>query len=466
MSPSDGRKASPTRAEPDHGVPFSEAARFWVKLGFINFGGPTGQIAIMHDQLVDRRRWITNRRFLHALNYCMLLPGPEATQLAIYVGWLLHRVRGGMVAGIAFVLPAFFLIVGLSWTYAVHGDVPVIAGVFSGLKAAVVGIVAAALIRIGRTALRSGVLVGIAIGAFVAIFLAHVPFPFIILAAILIGFVGSRLGPGHFLPPVVHGGIGEAAIRDEGPIADHTRPTTARSVRVLLVGLAVWLVPLVLVSVAPGAPGVLGQEALFFSQAAMVTFGGAYAVLAYINQAAVHYYGWLLPGQMLTGLGLAESTPGPLIMVTEFVGFMAAYRNPGGLDPTLAGVLGATVATWATFAPCFLWIFLGAPYIERLRGNRALTGTLSAITAAVVGVILSLAVTFGVQALFDRVGAVEVLGGPVPVPSPPSLDPFAAIVATLSFVALWRFKLNILWVIGASALAGVVSVAAITPGSG
>jgi chromate transporter len=446
------------RTDPGHGVPFGDAARFWVRLGFINFGGPTGQIALMHEELVERRRWISNARFLHALNYCMLLPGPEAQQLATYVGWLLHRVRGGLVAGLAFILPAFFLIMGLSWAYAVHGDVEVIAGIFSGLQAAVVGIVAAAVIRIGRRALRGPELAAIAGAAFLAIFVVHVPFPFIVLGAGAIGFAGGRLRPDRFTLPQELAGGGDTAIRDDAPAAEHTRTSAGHSLRVLLIGVAVWIVPLVLVSFAPGMPRVIGDEARFFSQAAMVTFGGAYAVLAYINQAAVQTYGWLLPGQMVTGLGLAESTPGPLIMVTEFVGFVGAYRNPGGLDPVVAGMIGATVTTWATFAPCFLWIFLGAPYIERLRGNRALSSTLSAITAAVVGVVLNLAITFGIVTLFDRVRSAEVLGGPIPVPALGSLDPVAAAVAVGSFVALWRFRVGILWVIGASALVGVVRV--------
>jgi chromate transporter len=451
-------RAGPPLGEAGHDVAFRDAARFWVKLGFINFGGPTGQIALMHDELVERRRWISNRRFLHALNYCILLPGPEAQQLAIYVGWLLHRLAGGLVAGIAFILPAFFLMMGLSWTYAVHGDVPAIAGIFSGLQAAVVGIVAAAAIRIGRRALHNEAMVVIAVAAFVAIFFGHVPFPYIIVGAGAIGLIGGRLRPSLFVLTEAEADGGETAIRDDGPAASHTRTSFARSVRVLLVGLAVWIGPLVAVSLAPGVPEIIGQEALFFSQAAMVTFGGAYAVLAYVNQAAVQQFGWLLPGQMITGLGLAESTPGPLIMVTEFVGFIGAYRNPGGLDPVLAGMLGATVTTWATFAPCFLWIFLGAPYIERLRGNRALTSTLSAITAAVVGVVLNLAVVFGTHTLFERVRTVEVFGGPLPVPTLASLDLFAVVVASAAFVALWKLKVNILWVIAASALAGVIKV--------
>jgi chromate transporter len=388
----------------------------------------------------------------------MLLPGPEAQQLAIYVGWLLHKVRGGLLAGLAFILPAFFLILGLSWTYAVHGDVSAIAGIFAGLQAAVVGIVAAAVIRIGRRALRSDALIGVAVAAFASIFVFHVLFPIIISAAALIGYVGGRISPERFSFPEPEGDTAGAAIRDEGSAPSHTQASAGRSLRVLAIGVSVWIVPLVVVSFLPGTPTVIGEEAFFFSHAAMVTFGGAYAVLAYVNQAAVQQFGWLLPGQMVTGLGLAESTPGPLIMVTEFVGFMGGFRNPGGMDPVAAGILGATVTTWATFAPCFLWIFLGGPYVEKLRGNNALNTALSAITAAVVGVILNLAVTFGIQTLFDRVRSVEAFGGPIPSPILGSIDPFAATVAVVSFIALWRFRLNILWVVGLSAVAGLVRV--------
>jgi chromate transporter len=453
-------RAERIRAEPEpkHDVPFREAARFWVKLGFINFGGPTGQIAIMHDHIVGRRRWISDHRFLHALNYCMLLPGPEAQQLAIYIGWLLHKVRGGLVAGIAFILPAFFLMLGLSYVYAVHGDVSVVAGIFSGLQAAVVGIVAAAIIRIGWTAVRNWALAIVAGTAFVAIFVLQLPFPLIVAGAAGAGFLGGRLSPRLFVPMGETAPGGTLAIGDEGPGPAHTQVDAGRAVRVVLVGVAVWILPLVAVALAPGSPYILGEEAFFFSKAAVVTFGGAYAALAYVNQAAVQQYGWLLPGQMVTGLGLAESTPGPLILVVEFVGFLGAYRNPGGLDPVLAGVLGATVTTWATFAPCFLWIFLGAPYIERLRGNRSLAAALSGVTAAVVGVILNLAVVFAVHTLFDRVETVGVLGGSIPWPAPSSVDPFAVTVAAVSFVALWRLRLGILWVVGASAAAGLVRV--------
>jgi chromate transporter len=444
---------SPAEVNPDRDIPFREAARFWVKLGFINFGGPAGQISLMHEELVDRRGWISNAGFLHALNYCMLLPGPEAQQLAIYVGWLLHKVRGGLVAGITFILPAFLLIMVLSWAYAVHGDVPALAGAFSGLQAAVVGIVTAAFMKIGRRTLRNSVLVSLAVGAFVAIFVAQVPFPYIVLTAGVFGFAGGRVWPASFIPQAVDEDPEDMSYRHEETLTQ-SRPSIGQSTRVLFTGLAIWIVPLLLVSIAPGAPEVIGQQALFFSQAALVTFGGAYAVLAYVNQAAVQHYEWLLPGQMITGLGLAESTPGPLIMVTEFVGFLGAYRNPGGLDPVAAGVIGATVTTWATFAPCFLWIFLGAPYVERLRGSRALTAILSGITAAVVGVLLNLALTFGIHTLFDRVQSTNVLGGTVPMPVASSVDVFSVVVAGLAFLMLWRYKINILWVVATSALAG------------
>ncbi|MGI8774841.1 MAG: chromate efflux transporter [Actinomycetota bacterium] len=439
-----------------HGlVPFRDAFRWWLKLGFINFGGPAGQISVMHDELVDRRRWISDNRFLHALNYCMLLPGPEAQQLAIYIGWLLNGTIGGIVAGVLFVLPGFFLILGLSWTYAVHGDIEWVAAIFYGLEAAVVAIVAAAVIRLGSKALKNPFAYVIAAAAFVAIFALHVPFPVVVIGAGVVGFVASRVSVG-LVPPVAPGGsdeneavIGDAAVHE-------ARPGIGRAAKVVAVGLTVWLVPLLAVAAVRGADDTLTQQATFFSKAAMVTFGGAYAVLAYINQAAVETYGWLEPGQMVTGLGLAESTPGPLIMVTEFVGYLAAFRFPGGLDPVAAGVLGAMVATWATFAPCFLWIFLGAPYIESLRGNRSLNAALSALTAAVVGVVLNLAVTFAIFALFEEVVQSRILRMSFPRPLVGTVDPFAIAVAAVAFVGLWRYRWSVLWVVFGSAAAGLV----------
>ncbi len=442
----------------EHGVTFREAARFWVKLGFISFGGPTGQIAIMHEEIVERRKWVSNGRFLHALNYCMLLPGPEAQQLAIYIGWLLHKVRGGLVAGIAFVLPSFFLMFGLSWAYASHGDVAWVSAVFSGLAASVIGIVASAVIRIGKKALANPLMIAVAVAAFAAIFLGHVPFPLIVLGAGSFGLIGGALRPEMFAVGVGHElqENAQVAISDEGSLPDHVRPSAARALRVLVIGLVLWLVPLVLLAMWRGGADTLTQEGWFFSKAALVTFGGAYAVLSYINVAAVSQFKWLLPGQMVVGLGLAESTPGPLIMVVEFVGFVAGYQHPGELSPLVAGTLGAVVATWATFAPCFVWIFLGAPFIEKLRGNRRLAAALETITAAIVGVVANLAVFFGAHTLFDRVDTVRILGGPVPSPQWSSVDPFALAVATVSFIGLWRFKWKIVPVVVTAAGAGLV----------
>ena len=439
-----------------HLIPFADAVRYWLKLGFINFGGPAGQIAIMHDELVDKKRWISNDRFLHALNYCMLLPGPEAQQLAIYIGWLLNGTWGGIVAGVLFVLPAFFLIMGLTWTYAVHGDIAWVAAIFYGLRAAVIALVLAAVIRIGSKALKNSILVAIATAAFVAIFFIKVPFPLIIISAGLIGLIGVRMKPELFPAANSHG----SSDQDDVLIADHhevvSSKTRFRPLKVLAVGLTVWWAPLLAVMFWRGTADTVSKEAVFFSQAALVTFGGAYAVLAYINQAAVHTFGWLGPGQMVTGLGLAESTPGPLIMVTQFVGFLGAYRFPGGLDPVVAGMLGATVTVWATFAPCFLWIFLGAPYIERLRGNRSLNAALGAVTAAVVGVILNVAITFGIAVLFSDVSQGEYLNLTFPKPEFRSIDLFAVILAAVAFVGLWRYQWNVLWIVGGSAVSGLI----------
>jgi chromate transporter len=405
---------------------FEEAFRFWLTLGFINFGGPAGQIALMHRELVDRRKWIGEERFLHALNYCMLLPGPEAQQLAIYVGWVLHGTPGGLVAGTLFVAPAFVLMLALSWVYAVHGQVSWVAALFGGLRAAVIAIVAAALLRIGARTLNRPAARLIAAAAFFALFAFDAPFPLVVGAAAAIGWASSR--PGALpagMPP---------------PIAGATQSARGRPWVTLAAGLAAWWLPLLGMIAVLGPDHVLSREAIFFSKAAMVTFGGAYAVLSYIDQAAVHQYGWLEPGHMLDGLGLAETTPGPLIMVTEFVGYLGAFRNPGGLSPRAAGALGAVVAVWATFAPCFLWIFLGAPYIEQLRGRRSLDAALSAITAAVVGVILNLAVVLARHTLFP--------GG--------SLDLFALVLAIVCFVGLRRGRWPDALVILGSALAGAV----------
>src|SRR4051794_17650264 len=378
---------------------FAEAFRFWLKLGFVSFGGPSGQIAIMQTELVDRKRWISQSGFLHALNYCMLLPGPEAQQLAVYIGWLLHRTAGGLVAGTLFVLPGYVALMVLSVVYAAFGKVGAVQALFFGLKAAVLAIVLEAVVRIGRRALKNRVMIGIAAAAFVGIFFLKLPFPLIILAAGVIGFFGARFGNPAFLVGGGHGpGKGEvladadSALGEEMPA--HARPDLAWALRVSAVCLLLWLGPVLALAATLGPGATLTQIAVFFSKMAVVTFGGAYAVLAYVAQAAVETYGWLRPGEMLDGLGMAETTPGPLIIVTQFVGFMGAFRDPGTLPPLLAGALGGTLTTWVTFVPCFLWIFLGAPFIEVLRGNKALSGALATITAAVVGVVLNLAVWF------------------------------------------------------------------------
>jgi chromate transporter len=434
---------------------FAEAARFWIWLGFVNFGGPAGQISLMHQELVERRRWIDEGRFLHALSFCMLLPGPEAMQLATYVGWLFHRIRGGLVAGIAFVLPSFFVLLALSWVYVTHGELDWVAGAFAGIAAAVVAIVAAAMLRLGRTAIANGVMLGVALASFVSIFVLDIPFPFVVGVALLVGYVGGGIRPELFEVGVGRE-VEERAAAPAGAAAEGPAPTVARTVVVLAVGLLVWLGPIVAVAAWRGDAGTVAEMGWFFSKAALVTFGGAYAVLAYVDQAATGVFGWLRPGQMAVGLGLAESTPGPLIMVLEFVGFVGAYQHPGGLPPLVAGMLGAAVTVWATFAPCFLWIFLGAPYVERIRGRRRLAAALQTVTAAVVGVIANLAVTFGVVTLFATVRSADVLGGEMPVPEWSSLDAFALAVAVAAFVAIWRFRWHVVPVIVASAVAGLL----------
>ncbi len=442
-----------------HGVSFTEAFWVWLRVAALSFGGPAGQIAVMHRILVEEKRWVSESRFLHALNYCMLLPGPEAQQLATYIGWLMHRTPGGLMAGGLFILPGILAIMGLSWIYALYGKVGFVAALFFGLKAAVLAIVLEAVMRIGRRALKNRVLIGLAAAAFVAIFFLDVPFPLIILAAALIGFAGGRAG----LPQFQAGGHGGAAEPDNllgEHLPDHARPNARRSLRVALVWLALWLVPVAALVLTLGGGHVFSQIAIFFSKMAMVTFGGAYAVLAYVAQQAVETYGWLQPGEMLDGLGMAETTPGPLIMVLQFVGFMAGFRDPGALSPLLAGTLGGLLATWVTFAPCFLWIFLGAPYIEVLRGNRALSAALSAITAAVVGVILNLAIWFGLHTIFHEVRSVA--WGPFSFDAPvwASVDPWALLLSAAAIVAMFRFKTGMVKTLAATSVAGVALYAA------
>jgi chromate transporter len=438
-------------AAPAHGVSFGEAFRFWLKLGFVNFGGPTGQIAIMHDELVSRRRWIGEDRFLHALSFCMLLPGPEAQQLAIYIGWLLHGAAGGIVAGVLFVAPAAILMVGLAYLYAVHGDLTWIASIFDGLSAAVVGIVLAATIVIGRRALRNALMTGIAVVVFVGIFALGAPFPVVVLAAGVTGLVLVSRRPSWF--PIASTGEDDAALSDAAQ-SSSARGGLSRAARVLAIGLATWWGPLVLASWLARSD-VIAREAVFFGQLAVITFGGAYAVLAYLAQEVTHRFG-LAAADVVAGLGLAESTPGPLILVTEFLGFVAAYRDPGALSPLTAGVIGSIVTVWATFAPSFLWIFLGAPYVERVREHRRLRAGLATITAAVVGVIASLAVTFAIQVLFGETRVVRPFSHPIETPVVESVDGFHVAIAIVAFLGLWRFRWNVVWIVLGSAAAGLI----------
>ena len=440
-------------------VSFGEALRFWVKLGFISFGGPAGQIAIMHRELVERRRWISEERFLHALNYCMLLPGPEAQQLAIYIGWLLHRTWGGIVAGAFFVIPSIFVLLGLSYIYAAHGNVPAVAGVLSGFKPIVVAIVVEAVIKIGGKALKRWAHFVIAAGSFISIYFLHIPFPIIVLAAAIVGLLGARYVPEVFASAAPGtkeadrktegaGELTEAVpllIDDHAPPPVHTLPNRVRTVKTLAVGLALWVVPLVALIAWRGWGSLHVQEYRFFTQAALVTFGGAYAVLAYVTQAAAGSFGWMTKVQAVDGLALAETTPGPLIMVLQFVGFMAGWNNPQGMSQTASAVTGALVTTYVTFLPCFLFIFLGAPYIEVLRGNKKLTGALSGVTAAVVGVVLNLALVFGAAVILPRG-----LSG--------NADWFAAAMSTAAFVALYKFKAEVLWVVLVGGLIGLGKV--------
>jgi chromate transporter len=422
---------------------FAEATRLWAKIGLLSFGGPAGQIALMHRELVEQRRWISESRFLHALNFCMLLPGPEAQQLATYIGWLLHGTLGGLVAGTLFVLPGFLTILVLSATYALFHQLAWLAALFFGLKAAVLAIVVEALLRVGRRALKNNVLVGLAIGAFLALFVFGLPFPVVVLAAGAIGYFGSRTRPELFGP----GGARTAGADAAAVIGDDYREPRVRpvqSLRTLLVGALLWAAPLALVGQLFGGTSIFASIWVFFSQMAVVTFGGAYAVLAYVAQQAVQGFGWLQPGEMVDGLALAETTPGPLVLVLSFVGFLAAFKAQSGMSPLLAGILGASLTTWVTFVPCFIWIFLGAPYVERLRTNKALSGALSAITAAVVGVILNLAVWFALHVLFHQVGTTRWGPASIPTPAWSTLDLAAAALALIALLCLFRLRLGLL----------------------
>ncbi|MFN3581281.1 MAG: chromate efflux transporter [Pseudomonas sp.] len=429
-------------------VCFYQAFLFWLKLGLISFGGPAGQIAIMHQELVEKRRWISERRFLHALNYCMLLPGPEAQQLAIYIGWLLHRTWGGIVAGVLFVLPSLFILIALAWIYIAYGDVPLVSGIFYGIKPAVTAIVFQAAWRIGGRTLKNPWLWAIAAAAFVGIFVFRLPFPLIVLAAALIGYLGGRYAPQHFQLGGGHAsadkGYGAALIDDQAPTPEHARFTWPRLLRLLAVGAVLWLVPMLALYGLFGWDGTLTQMAWFFTKAALLTFGGAYAVLPYVYQGAVSGYGWVTPGHMIDGLALGETTPGPLIMVVAFVAFIGGYvLEVFGPDQAfLAGAVAATLVTWFTFLPSFLFILGGGPLVESTHGQLGFTAPLTAITAAVVGVILNLALFFGYHVLWP-----EGFDGALDWPS--------AVIAVAAAVMLFGFKLSVMKTLGLCAVAGL-----------
>jgi len=420
---------------------FWQAFKFWFKLGFINFGGPAGQISIMHHELVEQKKWVSNERFLNALNYCMLLPGPEAQQLATYIGWLLHRLPGGIVAGSFFVIPSIFILFALSYTYAAYGTVSWVASIFNGLKAAIMAIVVSAVIKIGKKALKNGIMVSIAAISFIAIYFLKIPFPIIVLGAGIIGLIGSYFLPAKFDvlngKPATDFDAGYVQICEDSAEC-HINPSIRRNLLLIVVFVMLWFVPVVMLH-AFMSNRVFYTEAIFFTKAAFLTFGGAYAVLAYIAQAGVAQYAWLTGPQMIDGLGLAETTPGPLIMVVQFVGFMAGWNYAGSLSPAIGGLIGSLVATYFTFLPCFLFIFLGGPYIEKFRDNSRLSSALSSITSAVVGVVLNLAVWFGLHVL---------------IPGDGSFNWFAAVIGLAAFVSIQWFKIGMITVIVASGVIG------------
>jgi chromate transporter len=427
-------------------VDYSEAVRTWMRIGLLSFGGPAGQISVMHRVLVDEKRWIGEQRFMHALSYCMLLPGPEAQQLATYIGWLLHGVRGGLIAGLLFILPGCVAMLALSFVYVLWQDHPLLVGVFLGLKAAVIALVVGALWRIARRALHTVATRLLALGAFLGIAVLHIPFPLIVIGAGAIGFVLARAGRGLAMSQAPGASSPPTDPRCAEAIAlTHAKPTWGRALRVLVVWLPLWWAPVIVCVVLAGSDGIFSQLGIFFSKMAVVTFGGAYAVLGYVAQQAVERYAWITPTQMVDGLGLAESTPGPLILVVQFVGFLAAYQVAGAEHPLLAGVLGALITVWVTFVPCFLWIFLGAPYVEALRGNVALSSALAAITAAVVGVIANLALWFSIHVLFGDVSASGI----------PHFDSLRIIPAAMTTAAL-IFMFVLRWSLGRTLMLCVV----------
>ncbi|HEY0001525.1 MAG TPA: chromate efflux transporter [Actinoplanes sp.] len=446
-----------TRAARDV-VPFRDAVRAWFTISLQTFGGPAGQIAVMQRHLVDDRRWISQHRFLHALNYCMLLPGPEAQQLAIYVGWLLNGLRGGLVAGTLFVLPGVVALLALSAVYVGFGDTTVVTGLFAGLAPAVVAIVAQAVWRVGRRALTNRFLLGFAAAAFAALALFGIPFPVVIAVAAVAGWVLHRWRPAL---TETRGGHGAEKSGPPPLISDdalhHDEPSARRNTAILAIGLAAWLLPVAGFAVFTGTNSVYTQQGLFFSGTAVVTFGGAYAVLAFVAQRAVEHYGWLSAGDMVRGLALAETTPGPLIMVVQFVAFLGAYHHPGPLDPWTAGIVASLLTTWVTFVPCFLFILLGAPYVEKLRGNRAVSAALTGITAAVVGVIANLGLYFAVHTLFSGTRTVDRFGLALELPDLTTVRPVALAIAVVAAVLVFRLRWSVLRTLGVCALLGLAA---------
>ncbi len=446
---------------PRHGVSLGEATRVWAYIGVNSFGGPAGQIAVMHRELVERRRWVSEQRFLHALNYCMILPGPEAQQLATYVGWLMHGTRGGVIAGSLFVIPGFAAMLVLAAAYALFGDLTWVEGLLFGLQAAVVAIVVEAVIRIGRRTLRSRALQATAAVSFLAIAFLHVPFPYIVIAAALTGWLIGRRRPEWF-PLGRHGSDTDG---DETPALlpddEAITPAAMRSaMRAAVTAAVLWLIPVAALFITRGSESIFTQEAVLFSKSALVTFGGAYAVLGYITQEAVNRYGWITPQDMITGLGLAETTPGPLIMVVQFVGFLAAYNSPGDLPPLVAGTLGAILTVWVTFVPCFLFIFLGAPYVERLRHNQAISHALTAVGAAVAGVVLNLALWFALHTAFDTVTDTAMGPFTLPLPEPGSINPASVAISLLAAILVFRLSIGTLTVLATCAAIGALAALA------
>lgn len=433
---------------------FREAFRYWIYLGFINFGGPAGQIGIMHKDLVERKKWISEVKFMHALNYCMLLPGPEAQQLAIYIGWLLHKVPGGIAAGVFFIVPGFLTILLLSILYVTYGDVAWVTGMFDGLRPAVTAIIASALIGIAGKALRNKAYIFIALAAFLGIFVFNIPFPIIIFSAAFAGYLGSRYAPDIFTS-TSHHNTDQAGTKELPKDNTTYRGMFRSSIKTVATWGILWLLPLVILFIILGWENVFTRLAAFFSLTAVVTFGGAYAVLAFMAQAAVEWYGWMQPGQMLDGLAMAESTPGPLIQVTQFVGFLAAFNVADGLNPVLAGIIGSVLVVWVVFMPSFLWIFTGAPYIEKLRGNKNLNAAMSAITAAVVGVILNLALWFGLNTLFAEIRELDLHITDISVPVHDTVQLFPLAVAVVSFILIQFFRWKVIYIILLSVLVGI-----------